>query len=471
MIRLPDLPTVPQQSLGAPAMSAQAAAAPAQALGHVAESIASVSGHFYDHAVKIQRMENARQISEARNSLATAYAQHQIDLQSDLDPASRMEKTRAFIAGAQQFIPADAPPEVQDQLGEFLSDWSTKAEISQAEDSSRLAIRRSKAAFKNEIDTAEETMDRDKLSAAIDNAVAGGLIYPEEGEPIVRNFDRKKSLAQIDEAIREEPSLVAADVEKEDFLTRFPSLHESDLKRIRSATKTSIQYKRAEELDLIQEALNNGTLNPDDLKEAKYLTPKDIAAVNKAIAKSAPPSIADHTQAQDILFTLRDDYKNPSVSDQDYAKKWNNARVKVMQMFPSGLPGDISQELSYRSWANRSAEKQVPDHEKKPEARNTEYKSLINQRIKKAYDDGLLGDIKDPKSKDASQAFSRLEDAKIAVSEWMARNPQASYPEIREAAQKILGTTLTDSAPLITLPAIPPPVTFDTRAAAILPQL
>ena len=184
MIRLPDLPTVPQQSLGAPTMSAQAAAAPAQALGHVAESIASVSGHFYDHAVKIQRMENARQISEARNSLATAYAQHQIDLQSDLDPASRMEKTRAFIAGAQQFIPSDAPPEVQDQLGEFLSDWSTKAEISQAEDSSRLAIRRSKAAFKNEIETAEETMDRDKLSAAIDNAVAGGLIYPEEGEPI-----------------------------------------------------------------------------------------------------------------------------------------------------------------------------------------------------------------------------------------------------------------------------------------------
>lgn len=230
MIRLPDLPTVPQQSLGAPAMSAQAAAAPAQALGHVAESIASVSGHFYDHAVKIQRMENARQISEARNSLATAYAQHQIDLQSDLDPASRMEKTRAFIAGAQQFIPSDAPPEVQDQLGEFLSDWSSRAEIHQAEDSSRLSIRRAKQAADNELEEATRNNNITAAHDAIERTAA--FTTPEERDKLKANVNRQIKSNVVASMIDANPIESERQLEDSDFLKRYPELDADDQRRL-----------------------------------------------------------------------------------------------------------------------------------------------------------------------------------------------------------------------------------------------
>lgn len=506
MIRLPEIPGLSGTQINAPAMRPAAAAAPAEALGHVAQAIADVSDQFHATALHVQKLENARAVSEARRTLATDYAAHQLALQEDPDPASRLTKTAAFLSGYKGKMDSpDLPPAVRDELVDHFDAFATEATIRQAQDSATLATKRAYLAMNNEVDSAP---DGASAHEAIRRAQEAGVILPEEADAKARDIDRNLEFARIDGAIEEDPALVLDLIQSGKFQSA--TLTPDDIPRIRRAAEAGIQRKRSDQLDLIEAALIEDKLEPDDLEAADYLTPKDrahiadslakqrraseISAIDTAIledtlkpadleaaqyltphdlarAKHAlalrqAPDTSGHSQAWDALFKLREAYHNPALTDTQYAAVWNSARSYTLSLLPKGYQGDIAQELSYRSPANRDAGKK--NGRQKPDVEEADKRTLATARVKATYDQGLFGDVTDPKSPSARLAYTRFEDARLEVNRFIRANPDAPYQQIRDHIAQTVAATLADGKPLIRVPAAPAPVSFDTRATRLL---
>ena len=181
MIRLPDTPTFASTGLGAPQVSAEAAAAPARALGTIAGAIGQASDGFVKLGHDLARIDNARTLSETNQQLAANYAQLQIDLQSVNDPQERLTKTNAFLAEQKSsLIPAGASPELRQALESGFSDFTSRAQINAAKDAADLTVKRATLALGNEIDASYQTLDLDAHRKALDNATASGLLLPEQ---------------------------------------------------------------------------------------------------------------------------------------------------------------------------------------------------------------------------------------------------------------------------------------------------
>jgi hypothetical protein len=466
MIRLPDIPGLQGSPINAPGASAQAMGASGVALGKLASSINQVSEYFHGVAVDVQKVENARQLSEKRFALAKEYSDLTLDLQKEPDPATRLERVQGWVESKRGMLDGeDVPPALRDSLRTYFDDFASRAVIHQAQDSANLELKRGKLAFQNEIDAAIANQDMAGLEVALDTAQSAGVILPEERDPFIADFQRTVTGTDLDLALEEEPALVAADLEREDFLSRHPGLTPADLPRLKRAADGAMQRKRSEEMDLIEAALIEGKLNPEDLEATTYLTPKDVARAKAAMADLRPPDTSKHSQAWDHLFKLREAFQNPAVTDEDYAKVWNDTRSGILDLLPPAFQGDLRQELSYRSPANRMQGQ--PDA--RPDAAAKDYATLATSRIKKAFDDGLLGDVTDPKSPAARAAYTRMEDARADVIRFIKQNPNASFPEIREFTTKALGGTLDDGDDEgLLIPAAPAPVSFDTRLNNLL---
>lgn len=505
MIRLPNIPALAGTQINAPAMRPAAAAAPAAALGAVAQAIANVSDQFHATALHVQKMENARTVSETRQNLARDYAQHQLDLQEDPDPQSRMQKTAAFLSGYKGKMDApDLPPAVRDELIDHFDAFATEATIRQAGEAAALATRRANLALSNEVRTAP---DEATAHAAIRRGLADGLMLPEEADRAMADVSREQELIRVEGAIDEDPALVLDLIESGKFQSA--ALLPEDLPKIQRAAAAGIQRKRGEQLDLLEAALLEDKLEFADLEAADYLTPKDIAHIKKSLtgqrragelaaidtailedtlsprdleaaefitptdrarAKHAlllrqVPDTSGHSAAWDALFKLREAYHNPALSDVQYATLWNSTRTYTLSKVPKGFQGDISQELSYRSPANRDSTKAG---NKIPDVDASDNRLLATARIKATYDQGLFGDISDPKSTAARLAYTRFEDTRLEMNRFIRDHPAATFPEIREHIGKTVANTLADGKPLIRVPAAPKAPTFDERATRIL---
>lgn len=178
MIRLPDIPGVNPTAINAPQMNAKAAAAPALALGNVAQSISQAGEMFHGIAMQTQKLENARKESEARMGLATDYAALQIELQKEQDPAARIAKSSAFFSGYKGRMDSDEyPPAVRDSLLQHFDEFAGKGMINATADAAQLEGKRARQAFDNEI---EQAPDLASATSAIDRYAATGDATPEE---------------------------------------------------------------------------------------------------------------------------------------------------------------------------------------------------------------------------------------------------------------------------------------------------
>jgi hypothetical protein len=232
--------------------------------------------------------------------------------------------------------------------------------------------------------------------------------------------------------------------------------------RLTREAAAAVQERRTEELDALEAAHMEGTLKPQDIEAAEHLTAKDMAAIKRSMNSNRPPNPTAHSEAWKVLFEMREKFQSPELSDEDYAEQWNNARAKVLSLIPPNYQGDIKQELSYRSPANRRTGNVA-------EAESSDFRVLATQRIVRAFDDGLLGDVSDPKAETTRKAFTRMQDAKADVIRYIKRHPEASWPEIQEATTKALGFTLDDgSDDGLLIPPAPAPVSFDTRLNSYL---
>jgi len=203
MIRLPNIqPT----QVGSPTVNPRALAAPAEALGDVAQAIASVGKEFHGIAVQTQRIENARLVSEKRLKLAGDFSAFQVELQKDMDPASRLQKTRDFLGQYKgQFDSEDLAPAVRDQLLQHYDSFAGNAVIRQTEDSANLSVKRAGQQFDNELEDSVRTMDLNRAFTVIDNTVAAGLNTPEEATAKKRAVEMKIQGVQTQQEILRDP--------------------------------------------------------------------------------------------------------------------------------------------------------------------------------------------------------------------------------------------------------------------------
>ena len=435
MIRIPDVPQLQGARINAPTAATQqvstgAANAPNAALGSLAQAIAGVGEHFQGIADETQRLENGRMILTARQKLADDYSALRLQLENDPDPQSRIEKTRAFFQQSQGMADDPTyPPQVRENLRDFHNEFASRQNITATADAAALTHKRATIAFQNQFKSAKASGIRSDLDQSLAVAQESGVILPEESEQYIQDFDRSQTGTVLDLAIRQDPQLVLDDIEQPDFFQRMNGFTPEDLPRIRSAAQASAQRIRTEEMDIIEAALEQGELKPQDLEAALYLTPKDVARVKKAMVKVDAPSSEIHGKAWDLLLNNRRDFQDPAISDRDYADNWNDLRSEVIEMIPKGYRGDITAELQYRSPANRQVAKTKP-------VRNSdkqELKSIGLDRISRARSAGLFGNVgDDADAATREKAFRRAEELRIEVSRYIEGTPDVGIEQVSE---------------------------------------
>lgn len=201
MIRLPDIPGVNPTAIHAPKMNPAAAAAPAEALGNVAQAIANGGEMFHGIAMHTQKLENARKESEARMALATDYAALQLELQKEQDPSARIARTQEFFTGYKGRMDSDEyPPAVRASLLQHFDEEAGKGMIRATADAAQLEGRRARQAFDNEI---QQAPDMGAAMNAIDRYAATGDATPEEIEAMKyqtgKKFEHQARLQEIGE--------------------------------------------------------------------------------------------------------------------------------------------------------------------------------------------------------------------------------------------------------------------------------
>jgi hypothetical protein len=302
MIRLPNLPSLQPVALDTPGVRVAAAAAPAVALGALAESIAGVSTHFFDTAMRVQKLENARVASEKRNELAASYAQHQLDLETDPDPQSRMQKTAAFLAASKgQMSDASLPPAVQDDLAQHFDSFATQATIRQAADSSKLAQRRATLAMDTELQRAMDSGDPGAVHGVLDRVAATGTRLPEEVDEMRRKADYHVKYRAIQSMIESDPVESETQLKDPEFLTRNPELSPEAVNSLRKQAGHAANAARGDMWDnVLSASLDGKILSADELKtldDSGTITPQQRASYLHAYHGPTPPAFDEATYA------------------------------------------------------------------------------------------------------------------------------------------------------------------------------
>jgi hypothetical protein len=207
-IRLPDIPQLNPVNINAPGYSPvmvdpRAAAAPAMALGNVAQSISNAGEMFHNIALQTQKLENGRMESEARMNLARDYAALDAELQNEMDPGVRAKKRNEFLASYKSRM--DSPeyaPAVRDSLVQHFDEFATRQTIQGTADDARLAMKRSGQQFDLEL---EQAPDLESANATIDRFAAASGATPEEAAKLKYQAKRKFEHQGYLQSIQDDP--------------------------------------------------------------------------------------------------------------------------------------------------------------------------------------------------------------------------------------------------------------------------
>lgn len=454
-VRVTEIPGLQGQAINAPGMSARAAAAPAVALGNLAQSIAGVSDAFAEKAHMIQDIENGRIISENRNRISEQYAMFQVENNKEADPELRISNTLKFLQNQKQGLDtADLSPYVKDTLTNHFDNYASRVRISSVEDAANLTIRRATQAFENEITAAQNNMDVPAFEAAKETARNAGILLPEQEDAITMDFDRNIQFQSNRLLAEDNPRQLLEDLDKEDFAANHPNLNPDDIGKLKRYATQQVELKRGEEIDTLEEALYQGKLGPGDIEAAEFLSAKDRSAFTKSLQtlqQEKPISQQDYLNAWKFTDVLRKARQDPRVTDEQYRALHNEVRTDVLNSIPTSLQGDIKKELGYLSPAGRDSSSTGGA---KPNV--TDLKAIAREQIQRAAEANLYGDNSDTASfQSRENAARRAEDIRIKANQFIESRPTPPSPEeIRSYVESLNGEAIDTSANLI--PIIPP---------------
>jgi hypothetical protein len=464
-VRIPDIPGLQASQINAAPMSANAAGAPAAALGQLAESIASVSEPFARVALQIQGVENARRESEARQRWSTGYADLTLALSKEADPAKHLERMEAFLQQSrQQWDEGDLAPVSRARLTQDFDQFATGAKISTARNAAELAMKRGRMALDQEVGGHLRLGHTEEARESLFRMAPELGMTPEEQNAYLLNIDRDGSLSAIDVEMEYDVNGVIARLEnREEFLANNPALDETDRKRALGAAKSKLQELRADDNDLLETAYLSNNLRPEDIDAAVHLTEKDRLTWHNALGKADPPSNEAHTKAWALMDALRAKRTDPNVTDEDYRAAWNETRADALKLVPSKWAGDLNQELSYLSAANRSSRGAGLSGVR---ADASDMAAFARGIFSRGLDAGTFGRIdKDAPAAERENAYQTAHALSIMAKDYANRRPDLNLEKMKAWAKEQMdlaidaGGVVVPSSPAV--PAVPPRMDFD----------
>lgn len=255
-IRLPDIPNLASTASAPDLVDPSAATAPARALGSVAQGIANVSGAFADEAERIQRMENARIESGARQQWMQGWGQLQAELETDPDPASHIARTDAFLQ--EQKATLDQP-DMSESAREALSlqydEFATRAKNAATGGAANLANRRAALTLTNELEEAERTGNPAMFERGLKTAQDAGVVLPEQAGKLRSDFARTVRKNNLIAQAIDSPDLFL-----EEHKERPDGIDPVEWQNITGTAKRNLAQQTADTVDQIQDGIAAGNI-------------------------------------------------------------------------------------------------------------------------------------------------------------------------------------------------------------------
>lgn len=340
--------------INAPQMSERAAAAPAAALGSVASAIASVGTHFEAAAHQVQKLEDGRMVSEGRNRLALAYSDHQVALQNDPDPASRITRTRDFFTKYKGTLEQpDMSDGVKSSLLEHFDDFATQGMIHQAADSASLSVKRAGMAVQNELEMHFQNNDRPGANDTLARWEATGVPLPEELDKARLSVNEKFTELENKQAYETELELIRAN--PRDWLANHPEgstiagMTPQQQMALHSAARSANAQEQSDILDTIRTGIVTGEILDDagidklDEGNGKRADPLTLAAGKHQLA-----ILKDATQKKRVDSADYQEALMGEVSARLNALDPENLKDRLALTFALGnmTPGEVKNHYS-----------------------------------------------------------------------------------------------------------------------------
>lgn len=400
MIRLPDTPNFSPTGLGAPQVSAEAAAAPARALGAIAGAVGDASGQLVKLGHDLARADNSRQFAEAHEKLAANYAQLQIDLQKEADPQVRLDRTNAFLAQQEgSLVPNSAPPVVREKIGSYFAEFSSRAKINAAQDAAQLTVKRATLALGNRIDAAYENLDPNEHRLALDTAADAGVLLPEQ---------RAAEEARFGKAVADRQATTAILADPEDWLTNNPAPAEgqppAEWEKYKAIAVRAFREETAETTDQIHDAIAVGNIT----------TPEEIdtlaANLRPAAREALKNDLAQRTNAEHQARLRDPEYQNQLIGQasamvksydpngEDFDSGYVAVDSVIRQLPPSAIRDELEKNLKDK---RAGEETRIKTHAQEARAAVEEHYEALAKKLPtaessfsttRAINDGLLRD-------------------------------------------------------------------------------
>lgn len=400
MIRLPDTPALNSTGLGAPQMSAEAAAAPARALGAIAGAVGHASGQLVKLGHDLARADNSRQFAEAHEKLAANYAQLQIDLQKEADPQARIDRTNAFLAQQESsLVPSNAPPAVRGKLSSYFAEFATRAKITAAEEAAQLTLKRTTLAIGNRIDAAYEKLDPNEHSLALDIAADAGVLLPEQRAAEEARFGKAVAERQTQNAILEDPEF---------WLTNNPAPAKgqdpAEWAKYKSIATSAFREETAQTIDQIEDGMAAGNITTPEQIEAlaANLRPSVIASLKFRLADKADEAqqakLRDPEYQAQLIGQASAMLKAYDPNGEDFDAGYVAVDSVLRQLPPSAIRDELEKSLRAK---RAGEEKRIETHADEARAAvEDHYEALAAKlpaaestyRTVRAVNDGLLRD-------------------------------------------------------------------------------
>jgi hypothetical protein len=438
----------------APSANSSSAVNAALAVGKIGEAISEVGDKLFRVAEAGRKATEGKQVSEFMLGLDRQAADFSNKLMSRNDPEKWSEDWDQKVSSFKESLDGiEMSPEGKSMMQERFSDWATRRSIAFGAQASARSVHDFKATAGNAM---QYYVDRNEFEAAEDQfgVLAGsGVLSKPEIEEARRGLDRARAMKETDNLINEDPEFARDSIKKDDWIQRTPGATAVDQKRALSAAEAKIEELRQGEIDFVETALDNGTIRPHDLDASQYLTAKDKAKIQKAMITTDAPTNEQHAQAWQAMDDLRAARENPEISQEEYRRRFNEARTDALGFVPPQWQGDIKQELSYLSPAGRA-----PSGGSNSGINSSEdLKAVGRQVIFGARDSGLFGATdKDANEPAKAKAYLEAEKLRVEVNRYINTHPDASVDDVELYAAGLVSNKASSSTatklPMLSIP-------------------
>lgn len=434
-----------------PLADVRGAGRPMQAAGQVVSGALDFAG---DLALKLKRQQEAGEIATYFANMNEEAAQFSADLLTRHDPENWLDdyktKSREWQGkiGEQKWLPGTKARVMED-----FTRWNSSQTANLAKQMAVRVLEEGRARTSNALRYFGQTNDVEGYERTAQEGRSAGFYGEAEYDRLMMEGDRLFKINEIEGLNESDPTTVKERLtakNKDGTWAYDTELEIGDRKRLINQAEQSEQDLRREEMDSLELALDSGQLRERDIEAAKYLTPNDRKRWHQALEASDPPSSEVHSEAWDILFENREAFADPSISDVEYAKRWNETRAKVAAIVPKQYSGDINQELSYRSPANRKAVRSNPRGYNDPQ----ELKSMGFSQVQRALKAGELGDLDDEGSP-SEEAHRKAGILRMRVSQWVKKNPDDDGTGVHDYVDSLIRPERTRKRFNMALPSVP----------------